>query len=506
MGVMDEETQGDLVADFAELQALVRSGLARVQAHQTDLERMRQQYQPQTFEQLQTSASELEKKFQKILAAIDEDAQRVASSGGGSDTTLTEALAHKKALSDLARTVQSELASVLSAGEWQSPSFLHSVFSEAGSKTGAVQVGANDYKRDMYPDERAYAQEFVAAYVDQGPRLVPVAFPTSSCMAAITTVLGHLRLGVKESDRILVGRSTYFQTKWILEHLFPGQVVYIDELDTEGIVAFAREHQPPIVVFDSIGNSGELPMTNVKELIPALARVLSRHATLVLDNTTLGVFAQPLHFLPVGLHMRLIVVESLSKYHQFGFDRANGGILWTPAGLSIQELGHARIHMGTNLPDASLYVLHKPNRALFEKRLLRIGRNAQRLAERLDGVLKSSLGPASHIVYPGLPSHPSYAWAKDLPFCGGFFVIAFRPGKQKFSEYDAFVVRVFAEATRRGVPLIGGTGFGFTTTRVYVPGRTATEKDAFVRVSVGTETAGELEALGDVFIAALSLS
>ena len=233
-----DETKADLEADFAELGALVGEGFSRLSAHQARLLKGQAHYQPKTFAMLCASANDIAAEFQKLLAEIQ--ANVVATKSAGSAHDLTEIITNKKALYDMARTLQSTLASVLCAGEWQSPSFEHTIFPEAGSKTGTVRVGTSDYKRDIYPDEQAYAQAFVGAYVDQGMRLAPVAFPTSSCMAAITTVLGHLRSGVKDSDRILVGKSTYFQTRWIVEHLFPGQVAYIDESDTGAIVAFAR--------------------------------------------------------------------------------------------------------------------------------------------------------------------------------------------------------------------------------------------------------------------------
>ena len=393
---------------------------------------------------------------------------------------------------------------MLTAGNWQSPSFLYSEFSQAGRETGTIRIGVDDYKRDIFPDEREYGRLFVKEYVDSGLRLQPVAFPTSSGMSAITTILGHLRKTVPADAVILAGSSTYFQTKWVLEQLFPGKVHYIDETDTERIVAFVQEHQPPIVFLDSIGNSPELLMPNLPELLPRLSSVLSSHSTLVFDNTTTATTFQPLRFLPTRITgVRVIVVESLLKYHQCGFDRVNGGIIWTLAGLSIQDLGHARIHMGTNISDVSLCALPSPNRALLERRLLRIGRNARRLAERLDQALVGRPSVVSRIVYPSLKSHPSSAWAQHLPFCGGFFVFEFAPGKKTFGHYDAFLSKVFSEAKKRNVAIVGGTSFGFNTTRVHIPGRTGLLKDAFVRVSVGTETAQEIEALGDVFVAAL---
>ncbi|MEY4722804.1 MAG: hypothetical protein RLZZ324_317, partial [Candidatus Parcubacteria bacterium] len=188
-----------------------------------------------------------------------------------------------------------------------------------------------------------------------------------------------------------------------------------------------------------------------------------------------------------------------------GFDRVTGGIVWTPFSLLPTGLGRARVHLGTNMPDASVLALPEPDRELLMRRMRRMGRNAQTLAERLDEHLTGrTKGSVAHVVYPGLPSHSSAPWAKERWFHGSTLVLAFRTGFRTVARYQAFVNRVIDLARNARVDLVSGTSFGLDVTRVYLTAVHATDVTRpFVRVSVGTETAAEIEALTDVFISAI---
>jgi cystathionine beta-lyase/cystathionine gamma-synthase len=201
--------------------------------------------------------------------------------------------------------------------------------------------------------------------------------------------------------------------------------------------------------------------------------------------------------------MHLVVVESLLKFHQFGFDRVSGGIICAPVG-SEQGLFETRMHLGTIMPDASVLAMPLPHRELFDARLARIGRNARLLAEKLAAAVEKGDSHVSRVIHPSLPSYEGYEWSKDLSFQGPFVTLSFKEGKQGVSHYDAFVSRVTAAAKKAGIDIVGGTSFGFDTTRLYVTARYATGiTNPFVRISVGTETKREIEALARVFEEAL---
>jgi hypothetical protein len=62
----------------------------------------------------------------------------------------------------------------------------------------------------------------------------------------------------------------------------------------------------------------------------------------------------------------------------------------------------------------------------------------------------------------------------------------------------ALVEAAVAEAAARGIALIGGSSFGFNTTRIYLTAARAECGEPFVRVAAGTEHAVDLETLADV--------
>ena len=98
-------------------------------------------------------------------------------------------------------------------------------------------------------------------------------------------------------------------------------------------------------------------------------------------------------------------------------------------------------------------------------------------------------------MYPGLTAHEVAS-----TFAGGFFTRVFRPGFRTVSLYEKVIEKLLAEAKRKNVALVGGTSFGFNTTRVYIVAQAAPNLEGpFVRVSLGTETIEEVSALCRVF-------
>ncbi len=496
-----DETLRDLQDDLTELYELVIGAHTKLVAYEHRLDSSRAVFYSPTFSYLKTTSAALKEQ----CASVRDDIQKLLNTVEQWTTEDVPRLCEaKKQYADLVRVFYSTLGSVLSADLWQSPSFVHSAMSQAGRETGSIGASENDYKRDLHAEEKKYSNLFVQEYIDHSMRFSPVAYATNSGMAAVTTVLTHLVKTVEPQDVVLAGKSSYFQNKWALEHIFPGKVVYVDEFDTEQIIELARTRRPALVFLDSLCGAEALPVPNLSVLLRSLVEVLPSRATIVLDNTGLGVLYQPLNDVPLRANgPRLLVVESLIKYHQFGFDRVNAGIVWAPK-FAERGLFQARMHLGTIIPEASVLSLPTPNRVLLEKRMRRVGRNAFYLAQTLDARLVDKQSSISHVVYPGLPSYSGYAWTKDLPFQGGFIVLSFKEKYKNVKRYDAFIQSVLMHAKKAGVDLIGGTSFGFNTTRVYVTARYATDiTEPFVRISAGTETRQEIEAVAQVLVRAI---
>ncbi|MEI6511177.1 MAG: PLP-dependent transferase [Candidatus Uhrbacteria bacterium] len=495
-------TLADLREDLADLQSIAESSGGQVWRHKARLDRTAEHYRPETHAFLSRQANDLWSEYQELATRIQTSLGETTAWTDADVPRLTDL---KHAAADLLRSFQANLAFVLSAGDWQSPTFLHSLVPQAGAQVGRIVGTQNDYKRDGHLDADAYEKAFRKEYIDGMTLFPPEVCLTSSGMAAFATLVSFLQSeGVR--GPILVGSASYFENKVVLRKAFPGQIVYVDESDADAVVAAAKRLQPQAVFLDTICNFATLALPDMATLVPRLLSTLSRKAYLVIDNAGMAATCQPLSWLPaIGIHARLFVVESLNKYYQLGFDRVTAGVVWTTGGLMPCGIRQTRINLGTNIPDASVLALPEPNRGLLERRLGRMGRNAQRLAETLEAYLAEHPKTAvKNIVYPGLPKHPSAKWSKSRRFNGSFLALAFKPGCQDVPTYKKFVDRAIEKARRDGVDLVSGTSFGFDVTRVYLTTIHYTSvTKPFVRISVGTETAAELDAVARVLISAI---
>ena len=154
-----------------------------------------------------------------------------------------------------------------------------------------------------------------------------------------------------------------------------------------------------------------------------------------------------------------------------------------------RHLSACREHLGTNVTDVAVRTLPQPRRDLLARRLARIERNAFLIAERLENEL------GDLVAYPGLESHPSFAVAQRLGFRGGCVSFALDDG--------ALVEDAVAEARRRSVRLVGGSSFGFDTTRVYLTAARTERTEPFLRVAAGTEHRLAIEGVADALVAAI---
>jgi cystathionine beta-lyase/cystathionine gamma-synthase len=420
------------------------------------------------------------------LRVLRERARRAHASG----SLVRELAAERASLADLLRVEQALMAALVGAADWQSPSFLHSISPCAGRQEGFVRAHWNDYKRDRHIDADGYERRYLQALVDGPPNLR--ALLTSCGMAAFTTILSFLQLeGKLAGGPILAGLGTYHESRLLLERALPGRLHFVDEAETDVLLRRIDELRPVAVFLDSLSNTKWMP-------VPELARVLERLAGtptyLVVDNTGLSVAGQP--FALAGESVRLIVFESLLKYAQLGLDRANAGVIVARAD-DAEGLSYYREHLGTNVADVAVHALPRPDRRVLERRLARLQRNALLLAERLRAE------ESVEVVYPGLGSGQRAAVGRRLLFRGGCLSFVLRESDAELSRERALVERAVAEAARRGVALVGGSSFGFDTTRIYLTAAGAGCGDPFVRIAAGTEHCLEIERVADALAAAV---
>ncbi len=438
----------------------------------------------------------LMKQASDMIAIYKAVAKELRSMMKNTYSTIGDLIAQKNRIADQVRSLQGISAALCVAPGWQSPSFLSSQQSQAGLETGSIKGTINDYKRDHHADALRYEKQFAKAYIDATLRFPPQAFLTSSGMAALTTIIAALLDDKTCTGPVLLGRSSYFENIELVQTHFPGRIIFIDELDTEAILVAIKDHAPSAIFLDTLCNAPTIAIPNVDELFPKIAAIISRPTTIVLDATGTSIFTQPLKGLPrFSASLRIVVFESMLKYHQFGMDRVSGGIMWR-TGMSPLHLFNHRMHCGTNIADASAVSLPQPNRKLLHDRLLRHHRNATMIAKALDDRLRMSKKKIAleSVVYPGLPSHPAYSWVQHQPFHGSFVILKLKEKYRTTERYKKFLQCAIDEARKQRVNLVGGSSFGLSTTRVYLTALHAIgTTEPFLRISAGTETVGEIE-------------
>lgn len=382
---------------------------------------------------------------------------------------------------------------------WQSPSALHAVHDEAGKESGKIILTMNDYKRDYHRDGIPYEQAFRKVYIDG---LVTIGVHTclvSSGMAGLTTILAYLQGEKFLTGPVIVGTNTYFQGKGLILAACASRAKIISETDTDAIIAWINRKKPTAIFLDSLTNSAAMLAPDLTTIVKHLVAHIRHDMVLVVGNTALSIAFQPLHMLlGRNRHIRLVIYESLIKFHQFGADRVTAGMIWA-YGPGTEKLFDYRKNCGTNITDLSAHCLPPPNRKLLEARLNRMNRNAQYLAARLESCITSGQAPAfASIVYPGSPTHPSYAWIKNYRFHGCLMALRYKDQKTMIKAAQSFIRRAIDEAKRQHIPLVAGTSFGFDTTRLYLTSSNTDYGEPFLRIAVGTEDRDTFDRLASI--------
>lgn len=421
-----------------------------------------------------------------------------------SQVSVNKAIAQKYCFYEQLRTLNSTVASFATATNWQSPSYAHSVYPQAGLKTGKIIGNITDYTRDQHLEANTYQQLFAKEYI--GSRnLIPLEiFVTQSGMAALSTIIMFLKREKKDNGPILMGKSSYFQNKELIAHVFNQPVVEVDEHDTKGIEKAIKKHSPAVIFFDSLCNAPDLALPNLNHINKYLIKTATRETYIIIDNTCLALGYAPLRNLPfLSKKVKLMVFESLNKHFQFGLDRTTGGFVY---GLpqDAAALFYSRVHAGTIMTDTSVAMLPTPNRKLLEKRLSRLKRNADYVATTLDSYIQNHTTNVERIIYPGLPHHPAYDWAKKLAFHGACITLAFSHKKSSVKHYKGFIKKIIRNAQRQHIPLVAGTSFGMNVSRVYLTSLRSDYGTPFIRIAVGTETWDEIVKLTQLIASCLT--
>jgi cystathionine beta-lyase/cystathionine gamma-synthase len=387
------------------------------------------------------------------------------------------------------RIVQSEFASYVTSLDFQSPSFGNAIFPQAGFQTGKISGTINDYKRDTHIDEKNYEELFVKKYIDSPFKTLIRAYMTSSGMSAFTTIYNYLSVEGKIKDKVIVGKSSYFQYKGTLVNGLKDRLVLVDETKTKELIRQIKFHKPSVIFIDSLSNTESIPVPDLRKLIVQLENNCAKDTYLIIDNTCLPIFFQPFNItLKFRSKLHIIAFESLMKYHHFGLDRATGGII-IAKGNDASKIFEYRKNLGTNISDYSVYCFPEPSKQVLLKRMLRLQRNALILSSYLKDLISIQNTPVEEIIYP----------TQSLPFKGSFFNLKFKKPYRSVSFYKKFINRVIYYARKKDVEIIAGTSFGLNNTRIYLTSLWTDYGEPFIRIAAGTEDIFTIQKIKNVF-------
>ncbi|MBI4259291.1 MAG: PLP-dependent transferase [Actinobacteria bacterium] len=484
------ESFADLAASAGELGEIVAGTYARLTRAHGEIRAAAGQLRPGTVRALDDELRRARVRYRGMMGEIEALGARCRAGGHDRDA-LGAAADRRAALAELVRTLAGPAAALVTASDWQSPSFAHAVRSAAGRLTGRVAEHVNDYKRDRHSDAGELELSWLAEYARPHPAWEADALMTGCGMSAFTTVLAHLVSDGVVRGPVVVGRSVYHECRDLVARSpLGGRVVEPgpDETDLVPFLEALDRIRPGAVFLDTLGNVRSVPVPDVPRILRWLAAwPLGGSTTVVVDTTGTACASRP-HAAPPGPHggPTVIAFESLTKMAQLGLDRTTAGMIVAPAPVA-ERLSAWREHLGTNAAEGSAHVVPRPDRALLERRLARLERNATLLAEHLERLGQRPGSPVLGATYPGLPGHPSSAVAARMGFRGSFLAVELDPRLDTPHGHRAFVDTALAEARARGVPLVAGASFGLDTTRIYRTASTSASGTPFVRIAAGTE-------------------
>lgn len=305
------------------------------------------------------------------------------------------------------------------------------------------------------------------------------AFAAASGMAAVNAALCSV---LKSGDRVVASRALFGSCLYILEDILPRFGVEAAFVDGTDLGAWSRALERPAraVFLETVSN----PTLEVIDL-RAVSRIAHAAGALVIvDN----VFATPV------FHRALedgadVVVYSATK-HIDGQGRCLGGIALGTESYIRGDLEPYLKHTGGALSPFNAWVLLKGLETL-DLRCRAQAESAGRIARGLEGHAK-----IERVIYPGLESHPNHEIARRQMEAGGTVVSLVVGGGKEGAFRFLNALRIIRISNNLGDAKSLAT-HPATTTHQRLGERRRRElgiSDGLVRLSVGLEDPGDLEA------------
>ncbi|MBN2325679.1 MAG: PLP-dependent transferase [Candidatus Omnitrophica bacterium] len=327
------------------------------------------------------------------------------------------------------------------------------------------EIDGYTYHRDDNPTVRQVEHKIAA--LEQAEDCIVC---TSGMAACTMMYLSYLSAG----DHLIIFHDTYganFKVSLILER-FGVEITWLDANDSGKVNEYLRPNTK-MIFLETPSN----PLCKIIDIASMRQAADAAGALLVVDNT----FATPYHQNPLQLGADL-VVHSATKALGGHNDLMAGAIAGSKE--HYNKLWFTRQAIGTTLDAYSAFLLDRGLKT-FELRSEAMTHNAQKIAEFLE-----SQPAVSHLMYPGLASHPGHSIAAKQMHRGFGGMLAFDVGE---AEEDARRFIAALHTIRHAVSL-GATEslicIPYLTTMLYLPPERRTTfgvNTNTVRLSMGVE-------------------
>jgi cystathionine gamma-synthase len=335
-------------------------------------------------------------------------------------------------------------------------------------------------KEGNYPGGRVYSRADNPSY-DQAEALIArlegaaAALLFGSGQAASAAVFQALAPG----DGALVPRNMYWAFRnWLLNFAAPWglKVEFYDNASLDDLAARVRAGKPRLVWIETPAN----PTWEVTDIAAAATLAREVGATLAVDSTA----ATPMLTRPLELGAN-IVMHSATKYLN-GHSDVIAGALATAADDALwQRIKYVRGGGGAVLGPFEAWLLLRGMRTLH-LRVAAASANAMAIARRFEGH-----AGFSHVLYPGLASHPGHAVAAKQMRGGFGGMLSVRlAGGEAAAKAFTNALRVFKQATSLG------SVESLAEHRASVEGPGTMCPADLVRLSIGIEHVDDL--IGDI--------
>ncbi|MFH0951768.1 MAG: PLP-dependent transferase [Patescibacteria group bacterium] len=341
------------------------------------------------------------------------------------------------------------------------------VFSKTSDLFAAIlgETETKVYSRTSYP-LCTQAERRLASYAHAEEAAL-----FNSGMAAIAAVMTSIVQG--KVKMILASNCLYPKTRVLIEELIGKlmgvELIWSDPAE-ERFYQMVSYPSIDLVFVEIIGNGPAMPVADIPRLLEIMAKE-NRDLHMIVDNT----FLTPALYSVMALADekkvtdRVVVVESGTKYYQYGRDLVHFGMIYGPEDI-IREVKKTRTWLGSILPEACL--LQVPQN-IFSIRgqgriMVRHSTNAHYLANQLK---HEKSGQVISIRYP-------FGGILNLTSAGGVLFIQLKGGPEAVEQFCD---------TLKYCKI--GTSFGHSYTWVFPWGALPLSGFAsgYVRVAVGWE-------------------